>query len=240
MNLVQKVSVGLSLASLMMMSSCSSNDVQAPQPEMGNRRSEANLRGGLVVLPYIAPTNGPTGYDVYPNGWARISLPNSPVVATAPTGVSSLTKAFGNPGLGYSWTKPLPQIPSAPGANSILTFSTTATNFSQIEKRSIVQTTIKNLQVGQKYSVEYYGATTTISSPVAGQGYAKGITVSLGYPSISKYLDLSGKEAEWIKGNFSFTALAPETTIDFSAISEGGNFAYAHIYVDASSIKKVL
>jgi hypothetical protein len=243
MNLVQKLPIGLSLACLMFMSSCSKEDALTPEPQMESVNAHSSLRDGTgptAYLPIFPSTFGATGVDIYPTGWKRVVIPSNgshlgtPSVAAFPTGVSNRTHAFG---IANQWIKPLPAIPSALGANSFVTFVTNSSEF-DIAKRVDVAAKIKHLVVGQKYSIEFYIATTSIGGP--GSGYAKRIIADVGYPNYFVDIDLTGKKAEWIKASFVFKARYQEETFSIGAASENNTFAYAHVFVDQNSIKKVL
>ncbi|MEO6286608.1 MAG: hypothetical protein ABIN80_24680 [Dyadobacter sp.] len=241
MKLVQKLPVALAVACVMMMSSCSKEDVQTPEPKVESVNVHSSLRGagGVIALPQFPSTFGATGVDIYPTSWERAiypgnaSWPGTPSVAAFPTGVSNRTHAFG---IAHQWVKPLPAIPSAPGANSFVTFVTNSSEF-DVAKRADVEAKIKHLVVGQKYSIEFYVATTSIG--VSGSGYAKRIIAQVAYPNYFVDINLTGKKAEWVKASFVFKARYQEETFSVAAASENNTFAYAHIFVDQNSIKKV-
>jgi hypothetical protein len=239
MNLVQKLPMGLSLACIVMMSSCSKENALTPEHKMGslNEHSDTRKADVVIALPQFPSTIGVTGIDIYPKGWKRELYPGTPPVAEFPTGVSNRTHAFGNFGVAYQWVKPLPEIPSAPDANSFITITTKSSEF-DATKRADVTAEIKYLEVGQQYSIDFYVSSTSVGGRKA--GYARKVIARIGYPSTPKDIDLVGKKAEWVKESIVFTALAWKTTFYFSAASEHDHFAYAHIFVDKNSIKKVL
>ncbi|MCE7067347.1 hypothetical protein [Dyadobacter sp. CY326] len=85
----------------MMMSSLSKEDAQTPEPVIGER-TDASMQGIPPILTPVAAsipaTYGLTGSNVYPAGWQRGPICSSDL-ALLPTGTSSLTHLFGNPGL---------------------------------------------------------------------------------------------------------------------------------------------
>src|SRR5215217_2226130 len=100
MNLVKQLPVALGLAGLMMMSSCSKDDVQAPEP-VTSQNTSSHMRGvGIGFKPIISPTYGPAGLNLHPDGWER-DLTASNYLIGLPSGTSTLTHLFGNEAL--SW-----------------------------------------------------------------------------------------------------------------------------------------
>ncbi|MCE7067348.1 hypothetical protein [Dyadobacter sp. CY326] len=251
MNLVQKLPIGLGLACLMMMSSCSKEDVQTPAPAK-SERSDANMRdeGGFIkVFPIFNSTFGQLGCNIHPNGWSRSGNASSNAVGY-PTGNSSLAYLFGNPA--WPWEKALPSIPGALDANnSILTVSTsTKINVIDFEatagKRSAVETKIKNLKPGKLYKVTFW-ATTTVSKVKQNnkiQAYAHALSLDWIYPDGKEnalVLSLNSNNAAlWKTYSITFEAKHSEQVLTFTAFTKNeGEFAYAHLFVDHNSIKEV-
>lgn len=250
MNLVKQLPIGLGFACLMMMSSCSNEDVLAPEP-VKNEKTDASMRGIppiLTAIPHIAPTYGPAGSNVYPAGWQRSNSTSNDLVGL-PTGTSTLTHLFGNEGL--PWQKPLPPIPNAPNANSFLTISSNSKKgvfFSDdaalANKRSSVETKVKNLKPGKMYEITYYVASTicklkqnnyTPTLPwlirldwIGANGQTNALTVN------------ADTEAVWFPYTITFEAVTNEQILNFTAFTDSDSkFTYAHIFVDQNSIKEV-
>ena len=236
MSLVQKLPIGLGLACLMMMSSCSKEDALAPQQEMSKENSDANARNGVIVkLPYAPPTIGSVGLDIYPEHWGRKVYPSSPSLSSLPTGTSTLTHLWGDQA--QEWETPLPSIPFVNDVNSILTVTTKTNDFEDNYKQAIVETKISNLEPNNTYTLEYYVATTKPKGSL--DGYATGTSVGAFGPSAYNfnYQDLSLIPGLWKKATLVFQATSTESILIFKAISNGKK-AYAHIYIDKHSIKK--
>ncbi|SKC15068.1 hypothetical protein [Dyadobacter psychrophilus] len=250
MNLVQKLPVALGVAGLMMMSSCSKEDVQNPEPAK-NERTDASMRGIppiLTVAPNMPATYGPTGSNILPAGWQR-DLTYSNDLVELPTGTSNLTYLFGKEGL--PWEKSLQPIPNVPNATSILTISTHAKstwsdNHLSTNQRSAVETKIKNLKPGKFYSVDFYVASTVskLAQNNFTKAYANEVEVSLrnsnGELGTPTGIGIDpGNPTKWIKTSMIVEAKGFEQIISFTAYtSKQGEFAYAHIFVDHNSVKE--
>ncbi|KAA0990861.1 hypothetical protein [Dyadobacter aurulentus] len=252
MNLVQKLPIGLGLACMMMLSSCSKEDVSAPEPQVGGVNESSGLReetGGVVALPVFPSTIGATGFNIYPAHWKRVVIPNLNALTlnVLPTGTSTSTHLWGNASL--PWTKAIQAINEVPNGSQIVTVTSSKSNFFYLTDHSAVKTTIKNLKPGKKYSLTFYVASThknVVPAPFT-SGYAKEAGISLSYSgpngSFSKayYVDLNNKEAVWVSKTIIFDTIGA-TEVDFGfacASAKDGEYSYANIFVDKNSIKEV-
>jgi hypothetical protein len=201
----------------------------------------------LNAVPYLAPTYGQPGPNIYPAGWGRDSFCSNDLIGY-PSGTSSLTHVFGNADL--PWDKPLPAIPTAPNANSILTVSSaTAWDgdfYAKANQRSSVTTTIKYLTAGKWYSVKFYTASTIpkLASQSQNVTYAEGIIVENFHPNGDKQstdvLPLYDKKATWVPHTIDFKAQHSEFILRFSTVAKSNNeYVYGHIFVDQKSLKEL-
>ncbi|WP_166444559.1 hypothetical protein [Dyadobacter bucti] len=256
MNLVQKLPIGLSLACMMMMTSCSQEDVQTPEPEAAAPRTEASLRGiggGILILqPELATTNAVWGNDRYADKWERYTYPGSGNPLMYPSGTSSLKSLWGDDSKPF--VKALPEIPGIADMRGILTVTTNSIVADVIpgvsNATSVAKSTIKNLKPGQKYQIKYYVACAVPAQNAQGKipVFAEKANVRLQYNASGKtqfsgnygITSLAGKHAEWVAQTIIFTA--EDTEVDFifsSAVKNPGNYSYVHMYVDKNSMKKV-
>ncbi|MEO6286606.1 MAG: hypothetical protein ABIN80_24670 [Dyadobacter sp.] len=245
MTSLHKLPMGLSLACLMMMSSCSKEDALSPEPKIESVNTSSDLRGGVIsaYLPYLAGTNGQPGLDIYPLNWERNNTNYfSTNSVTLPTGTSSLTQLWGN---SVKWAKPLETIPTAPKANSVVTVTTKACSWAgEFENQASVKTKIKNLIPGKRYAITYYVASSihALQDSNGLSSYATKVRVSLsdeGHGGGNYYVDLTGIKAEWVAQTVTYAAGSTEADLAFSAITQKGKYAYAHIFVDKNSIIKL-
>ena len=245
MNLVQKLPIGLGLACMMMLSSCSKEDVSAPEPQVGGVNESSGLRGGgngiELLKPYFAPTIGQPGFNWYPTDWERnIKSPDN--LIGLPSGTSNLTNLWGNQQA--PWVKPLPTIPGVTDMRSMLTVITFRDPF-QNHRKSTVKTKIKNLKSGKKYAVSFFVAGSLRNTLFGAYtpAYPKLVDVEIGWGnsySFSTQYDLTGMEATWAKKTITFSPEANEAELYFSAYApEAGQYSYANIFVDKDSIKEV-
>lgn len=250
MNLVQKLPIGISLACVMMMSSCSKEDGLAPEPKTDGVTAHSNLKevtgpGPVVITAGSFPsTNGPTGINIYPQNWGRSSTSGSNDVLAFPTGTSSLTHLWGDNNI--PWVKPLQVIPGAQDPGSIVTVTTGTNLFTEFkEKSSVAKTTIKYLVPGKTYSITMYVANSIPKTPIAGKPipvYANGVgmTMDFGYFAFGELFDLTGSNAVWVKKVIPFYAHHQEAEFRFWVVSsEKNGYSYGHIFVDKNSIKKL-
>lgn len=251
MNLVQKLPIGLSLACVMMMTSCSQEDVQTPEPEVMNERSESSMKlwtGYTLITPTLAKTNGPWGKNHFAEHWQRDVAAGSDNIQAYPAGTSSLKSLWGNDS--YPFVKALPEIPGITDMRGILTVTTQTIVAAPLGVKSIGKTTIKNMVPGHKYQVKYYVACALPAETEQGKipVFTDKVLVSLRYNAPGKtqfsgnygITSLVGKHAEWVTQTITFTAEDTEVDFLFSASTKNpGQFSYAHIYVDNNSLKKV-
>jgi len=249
MNLVQKLPVALGLAGLMMMSSCSKEDVQVPEP-IASHNTSSNTRGigGIAFKPIISPTYGPAGLNLHPDGWER-DLTASNYLIGLPSGTSTLTHLFGNEAL--PWDKPLPAVPGGSGANSILTTSSNSKvdplNLNiGANKRSAVKTKIKNLTPGKVYQLQTYVSTTVCKMKQNNykQVGARFFRLSWIGANGKKNAICTGLSAlkigTWVALPLTFTAESSEQVLAFEGYTKEDNeFTYAHIFVDYGSLTEV-
>ncbi|MCF2503822.1 hypothetical protein L0663_10570 [Dyadobacter sp. CY107] len=244
MNLVQKSPIGLGLACLLMLSNCSKEDVPTPEPGKSQNTS-SNMRGvggGLISLPALSPTNGPTGLNVYPSGWRRSATASNDLFAY-PTGTSSCQHLWGD--ISVPWEK----LILKESVSSIATVSTSAkinllNEASTANKRSAVETTIKFLKPGKKYEVTVHVATTKLFDFFKNAAYANVLALDLVRPTgivpLSNTLINQSKQAVWVSQTITFEATNEEEILRFTAYTDVDNkLAYAHIYVDENAIKEL-
>lgn len=248
MNLVQKLPIGLSMACLMFMSSCSKEDAQTPEPLKGER-TDANMRGiggGVIALPtLIFPTHGLAGFDVFPSGWKRSESASSNK-SVHPAGTSTTQHLWGN--FYQPWDKLLLKGSENLSVSSIVTV-TTRTNInllndaSTADKRSAVETTIKHLKPGKKYELTVYLAT---SKPMNANDatYATYLALDWNRPSgivpLANEIVNQSKQAIWIPKSIIFEATDTQEVLRFTAYTNVDNtVAYGHIYVGENAIKEL-
>ncbi|MCE7062413.1 hypothetical protein [Dyadobacter sp. CY343] len=252
MKLVQKLPIALSLACTMMLSSCSKEDAQMPQPQAGsvNEHSGAKTNAGeLAALPAFANTiSGNLGYEKLPIDWAKLDGPLTD--PSIPVGLSSRTSVWGlenwsvliNP----KWVKPLPPVPGNPTANSMVTVTSYAQNPEQTKDRSGVFTTLNNLKPGTTYTVTFYVASTTVTGLGSNQAtsicakYAEIKMLNVDNGSSTNAIYFYGKEATWLKKTITFKAKANSAKFVFSGLTQLGNrYSYIHLFVDRNSLKEM-
>jgi hypothetical protein len=246
MDVVKKLSIGLSLTCMMMLSSCSKEDVLVPEAQVGEVNESSALKTAdlLGVVPVLPSTLGSTGFNVYPTGWERLAAGYSTDLQAFPTGTSNLSYMWGSALL--PWAKPLPQIPGVQNIGSIVTITTSrSTSANSTGERSGVKTVIRNLKPGKKYTYTFYVASTVrnIAQVPFVPAYAKQayvITSPSDGHSFATYIDLEGKNAQWVKQTVTFNAEDSQASLAFSgSTAQEGQIAYAHIFVDRNSIKQV-
>ncbi|TLV00277.1 hypothetical protein [Dyadobacter luticola] len=248
MKLVQMWSVGLSLACGMIVSSCSKEDIQTPQPEEKSVNANSSLRQINAVLsaaPSFPSTNGPVGWNVYPANWKR-GENESLDMAALPTGTSTLTHQWGD--TKFPWAKPLTANVFVPGNATILTATTQFSPNSPQGERSAVTTKIKYLKPGKKYAIIFNVSTTLgdLRPGAVSAAYSKGIEIAkyasgadFGFAN-SDYVDFAGKEGQWISKTIIFTAISQDVQFTFAPKLAGkGEYSWVNIYVDKTSIKEL-
>ncbi|MCF2503823.1 hypothetical protein L0663_10575 [Dyadobacter sp. CY107] len=234
MNLVQKLPIGLGLACLMMLNSCSKEDAAVtPALQQEQENSYSSHKGVTYVSPLFSSTIGLVGKEVYPAGWEAYSFGPGEADPLIPAGTSSLTNLWGENA--SPWEKPLPPVPTAPTANSVVTVA----NYGSISDISYAGTKIKNLTPGKKYTITFYVATTKLKGAyTTPQQYASNVLINLNAKAVQ--VSLKGKEATWVPQTITFDAVSNEEVFNFFAAGGIGNSAYAHVFVDNNSIKEVI
>ncbi|MBO9611673.1 MAG: hypothetical protein J7619_03200 [Dyadobacter sp.] len=251
MNLVQKLPLGLALATCIMMSSCSQEDVAQPQKnKMENGFSSERGGGPLQGVPQIPATDASPGHNVFATGWIRAINASPDDLELYAAGTSTKTHLWGDQS--YPWTKPLLQ-PSGYNSNKTNNFVTimaqskvingSATNSKAISK-------IKNLKVGKKYAVTISVASTvylrngepTQYAPAAMIQIPGTIGVNWG---ITKF-DLNGKQAEWVTKTIVFEAQDIEAQVFFASYfdeqytdSHDKYLTYMHAFVAENAIVEI-
>jgi hypothetical protein len=247
MSLVKKLPVGLGMACIMMLSSCSKEDVQTPQPQAGSVNESSGLKVGpgsttapdVIIVPVFPGTAGQAGQDIFPAVW-KYSYGTHPNTATYPSGTSTLSHLWGNPSM--PWKKALLPVPSAQSGGSIVTITTADADWGVAHDGSIAETRITNLVEGKDYAITFYVATTVRDIPMVAPfvpAYAKTVSLRLG-DNTTHLFSLGGKEAEWVKKTVTFKAKGTETA--FSVMAKSGKdkeYSYVHILVDKNAIKKL-
>jgi len=231
------------------MSSCSKQDLSAPQPEKmsGNSSLRAEAlesfagTGGSLSLPtgvgevlfeHFNPTNGVEGENNRPAGW----------ITDYGYGISTIW-GLGGTQLGHTYwvgenykgiTLPEP----VPGFKKFYTLKTTGGN----NWTCIASSTIKNLIVGKKYELTYY-VSTYIPSYYYGSSiiYAKGIKCFIMGKSQSVSFD--NQKGKWIKQTVVFTANQSSADVNFhSSHPENDTYhsvAFTNLFVGPYSVKQV-
>jgi hypothetical protein len=247
MKLLQKLPIALSLACMMMLSSCSKEDAQTPQPQAGGVNEHSGAKTNAEgTLPFFASTNGrgEINYETYPVYWAKAPHIWGNLIAPIPAGSSSLTALWGQSV--KAWAKPLPPVPCDLTANSMLTAISYTPDASEQHKRSRPFTTIRNLIPGKTYSLTFYVASTYYDDVYVSMdpAYAKSAEIrvtSSGSPTISTYIDLTGKEAQWVKKTVTFKATDTNAIFSFSGLTPGQDkFSYIHLFVNPNAITELM
>ncbi len=244
MKLTKLFPVAMSMACALMLSSCSKEDAQTPQPlaESVNGNSGAKTNAG-EALPYFASTAWLPGFEKYPADWSKLVGPNPSI----PAGLSSLTSLWGleywSASVDPKWIKPLQPVPGNPTANSVLTVKSFAHTSAETYDKSGAFTTIKNLKAGKTYTITFYVATTTVAglasngetSVPASSAEIKMLNVSGG--SMTTKINFAGLQGTWVKKTITFTAQADNAKFVFSGLTPLGNvYSYIHLFVDRNSI----
>ncbi|MEO6286610.1 MAG: hypothetical protein ABIN80_24690 [Dyadobacter sp.] len=250
MKLVQKLPAILAIACVMMMSSCSKDDVQTPEPQAAVSNSHSGLKtnaGEVVGHPFFpSTTDAIVNFDSYPRYWERSVLQQDNLVAY-PTGSSTRTSLWGHWYEDCQWIKPLPPVPSNLTANSMVTVRSFTSIAAETQKRSYVHTTIQNLIPGKAYTATFYVASTItnrILSVNTKNVYAKSAEIKLlqsNSGTVNVNVDLTGKEAVWVKKTVTFTPQTDHAKFSFSGLAQPGNvYSYIHLFVDVNAVKEAL
>ncbi|MDR6808607.1 hypothetical protein J2Y45_005819 [Dyadobacter sp. BE34] len=150
MTLIQKFPLGLALATCMIMSSCSKDDVQVAQPEKVASGFNNERGGGLQGLPTIPTTDGTAGINMLVADWS-FSQQGNPVEV----GTSTKTHLWGDSN--FPWTKPFLNPPGANNNNpnnfvTIMSQENVLANDDKITT-SFATAKIKHLKPGKKYAL---------------------------------------------------------------------------------------
>jgi hypothetical protein len=249
MKLVQKLPMGLSLACVMFMSSCSKEDVQVAEPQVESQNNSSSLRSldGISALPKFSGTIGATGLNIYPTDWQRKNT-SIPDLLAFPSGTSSFTHMWGDPKL--PWLQALPPLPTGQASGSVVTF-TSSTNIErtdpykgQIGGQSRVAAKIKYMKPGKKYEITMYAASTIpkvqqlhASRTVA---YSNKIRIGLDLGAIAYGYEIHMTQNLWTAKTITFVAKGTEGEINFRAeAAKESEYVYANVFVDKNSIKEV-
>jgi hypothetical protein len=233
MNLVQKLPLGLGLACLMMMSSCSKEDSQTPEPAESTNASSNLRHGGPVITSvyHFPSTNGPTCVGCAPNTWS-LKIPHRDAT-------SSLTAYAGNPA--KKWFQPLP-APST-GSGSIITVVNDAMYTGEAKAR------IENLVKGKKYKITFSVSTTSVNqfngpSPYASKAVLRvwdeeDITSHL--IEFIKDIDFTGKHNQWVTETIEFEAIHNSAYFNFQGYSASGEtkLTYTNIHVGSNAVQQI-
>jgi hypothetical protein len=104
-----------------------------------------------------------------------------------------------------------------------------------------------NLKPGKTYAATIYVATTITNKVLNANtkpAYAKSAEIKL-YPYVNSgpvnvNVDLTGKEAVWVKKTITFKPTKNNAKFWFSGLSQQGNvYSYIHLFVDPNSIKEL-
>lgn len=258
----KSLSFGIGVAcfsSMILLSSCSKEDAQVPQPESAVLNEGSNLKTNLIgsgyglSSPSIPTTDGTTCQNCFATGWSKEiieGVPGEPVM-DSPAGTSNLSTLWGNTFI--KWLLPL-SAPEGANSGSILTVTSSkkiAPDYAPIpsmyptyeEHRSKVTTKIKYLKPGKKYAVTFQVATTSANLSGSSTSYAEGAQVTIGTPSgsWSTQINLIGKKAQWITKTVEFVAENTEAKFSFQAYipTEVDKFCVAHIYVGKNAVKEI-
>lgn len=239
MNLVQKLPIALSVACAMMLSSCSQEDVQTPEPKVAESvNTHSSEKQDLV--PWIYGTKGYEGSNILPNFWERHNADVSDQ-GFAPVGTSNRIYLWG--ASVFPFQPALPAIPGQPWNSFISTSSSSAVDS---KKMAIVKTTIGSLLVGKTYRLRVLVATAT--PKYAGIGavprYAKECEIRLGDSkngvSKSVKINFANKQNTWIEKDIYFEATDNKMTFFYRALPEKeGQTAWAHLFVGSGVIVKL-
>ncbi|KAA0990862.1 hypothetical protein [Dyadobacter aurulentus] len=227
MNLVQKLPIGLGLACMMMLSSCSKEDGVAParQPDAESIvASGANLKTRGYTIP---STQGP----VTGNASSSSLLPGWNVESPSLAGVSNYSNILGDPLA--PWQNPLPVV--FPGPSSFVTIKA----FKSAPAHSAIG--MKGLIPGKKYKVTF--SLSTSKRLGSQMPYSESADVRVGDldPHIAKKtIYFAGKEGQWITDSIIFTAT--KETHGFYVFSRPDTenvFTYLNILVKENALQQL-
>jgi hypothetical protein len=236
MKLVQ-LSIALSFAGALMLSGCSKEDVQVPEPKSESVNTNSNLKTESAI-PFIQNTNNNyqgEGFSFLASGWQRNNEGFSSNAALYPVGTSTRTYLWGE----TSFLNTMPVIPWITDISLI----TVTTYGSAKSSKSAVKTKITGLIPGKKYSLTVYVG-SNLPKPISGKPiptYAKSCVLTLGNPTSTQeiFVDMSNSYYNWIQKVITFTASSATMDFGFSASpGQSGQYAYAHLLVPYGAIKK--
>jgi hypothetical protein len=248
MKLVQKLPIGLSLACMMMLSSCSKEDAMSPQPEVGSVNEHSGAKTDALVAVPVFPSTAvafEVNYNSFPRFWEKMNTGPTDL-AEIPAGSSSLT-ALWNHQYDKPWDQALSPVPSTPAGYSMLTAKSYTPLAASVKNRSHVRTKIEGLTPGKTYAVTFYVATTRLKDQYGGYqwtpAYAKTAEVKiLGVNNgmLTTNIDLTGKEAQWIKKTITFKAKYDYASFQLSALTpQEKTYSYINIFVAPNAIKEL-
>jgi hypothetical protein len=235
MNLVQKLPIGLSVACLMMLSSCSKEDALAPEPKVENLNAHSSAK--VEALPWIAPTKGATGINTYPQFWKRYYPTDGSNPIIHPAGTSSVTSLWGNSS--FSWWQSLSTIPGQPWTSFV---TVTTSSKWDLKKMAVAETKIKFLKPGKNYHLKFYVASSLPKANGSGQvaTFAKQGNVWVaanGFESQKYTVDLTSYKNCWVEKIITFKAKSSEMSFMFSALpAQESQYAYAHVFIGQDAI----
>ncbi|TLV00278.1 hypothetical protein [Dyadobacter luticola] len=235
MKLVQKMSVGLSLACAVMLTSCSKEDVQTPEPQAVSVNPSSNLK--TAALPWIAPTKSYGGFNTFPYLWERVTGGGEGSnTATYPAGTSTSMGLWANKA--FPWLEYFPMVPAQPWNSFVTVTSTTDYKWEKADM-SQAKTTIKYLKPGYTYVMEFY-VTSARPKANASAAYVGNALVTLSAKGTNQFFDtymLANPQNNWIKRTIEFVANDTEMTFTFGATSsQKGKKAYAHLFIGQNAI----
>jgi hypothetical protein len=238
MKLVQKLPIALAIACAMMMSSCSKEDVQSPAPKVESATTGSNLKVDAST-PYMATTKGAMGMNILPMNWSRNLVGYSGNTASYPTGVSCITKLFGNPSTPFAHSLSL-----IPWASNITTFITVTTSGTWGNaSKSSVKTKISNLTIGKKYALTVYvSSTLPTGTGNVSVKYAKSCSLIIGNQAAAQetVVDLTSYKYCWVEKIVTFTATSSQMDFAFSATPPmPGQYSYANLLIAENAVKPV-
>ncbi|MEO6286609.1 MAG: hypothetical protein ABIN80_24685 [Dyadobacter sp.] len=237
MKLVQKLPVALAVACVMMMSSCSKEDVQTPEPKVESANMNSNLKVDAST-PFMSSTKGYLGIDILPANWSRNLAGYSSNTMSYPTGVSSMKNLWGDPSTPF-----VQSLSLIPWAADMSTFITVTTSGTWNTSKSSLKTKINNLLIGKKYALTVYvSSTIPEGTGKASLKYAKSCLLSVASQAGSQetVVDLTSYKYCWVQKIVTFTATSSQMDFAFSATPPmTGQYSYAHLLIADNAVKLV-
>jgi len=241
--------VAASFSALLFMSSCSKQDLSAPQPEELSKNSSLRtpspelLAGsssnlalptgvGDVLFEYFNPTTGIAGENNRPAGW----------ITDFGYGISTVW-GLGGTQLGHTyWVgenyKGITLPDPVPGFKKFYTLKTIGGN----NWTCIASSTIKNLIVGKKYELTYY-VSTYIPSYYNGKAFAYSKGIKCFVMGASQSVSFVNQREKWIKQTIVFTANQSTTEVNFHSSHPENDtshkVAFTNLFVGPYSVRQV-